>query len=593
MRRAFRKAGSIPSVPLLPTRPTVRLMAPRVVVPGVPFEVTVQLEAKKQVEIEWCDLEARGRAIHGESITPVMLPLGARLSARRVLDVGTTTFPCRLTLPVTAPRSCVAVGAGTRIAYEVIVRASIPWWPDAMGHFALQVGSAATGPVAGEARVGVSRREGPKAGQPYAEISVGSDVVEVGGVIDGNAALRDLGFSSSAHVSLRAYETRPGGNPSHVAAWTIPLQRNEAGTAWFAFRVPADLTPSLKAGSFELSYWLSVEGHSMGGARVSASVPIVIVDRGRASQKQRLVAPHVGDARLEELFVAVGEAEGASVEPGPTLVVRRGEAQARVTRELAKTGTRLSVSATYPSLSLDLHVHEPALAVLARRGRGAARRAGLSPRCVVTSRDDVQGAELVARIAPHLTRAASIDVSDTALRFVVPTPANDKASIARVVRDVRAMLDRLIEPAPMPSAIAGSTAAWVELARDLAGELSTGDASITAVTSEAEIEITTTFDAGGAASGTLVRVSPEREMRVERPLTIDRALPEALAVGAEARTLLERLARFGRVDVDERTIRVTLDAPLGPVQPTSRARETVETSLRLAASLRASAGPFR
>ncbi len=554
------------------------------------------LDAKVEVEIEWCDVTVHGFESFGEARNPLMVPLAARVCDARTLPVGTTTLPCQIELP--SHLSSSHSGPGSRIVYEVIVHASVPWWPDARAHFALNVRAPAqpAESIEGVPRICVSRLEGPLDGTPYAELSIGSDVVEVGGVIDGSVAMRDVG-SARTTISLVAYEkSRSTGASQRVGRWTIPLGAPTPGQPiTFAFGVPPDVTPTLTAGSFMIEYWLVAAASNSLRELISAPVRVRIVPKGMAGSSERVVAPHVGDARLEELFTAVGAEEGATVEPGPTLVIRRGAVVARATRELRSDGTRLAVRITYAPLHLRLEVHEPALVAFARKGRRTAKRAGLSPRCVVSARDEAQAAAFLAPLALQLTRARSIDMGDTELRYAVPSSANDRVSVGRVVREMRALVDALAAPPPLPTVLAGASAEWTELARALAGELEPGHARVVASTSEAAIDIATLFDEDGAPCGTAVSTKPTRELRIDAPITLvdENALPTSLGISAEARAALERVARFGRVSVDALEIRVTMAAPLGPTMPAARGREIVEASLRLAAALRPMTGPFR
>ncbi len=574
-------------MPLLRTRPRVRLRAPRDVVPGRPFDVAVLLDAEREVEIEWCDLALAGRLVWGEEVR-TLATLAGRVSERRVLSVGTTELPCRMTLPADAPRS--HPGPATRVVYEVSVHASIPWWPDARSEFALHVVAPPSEPVAGTPRVGVSRIEGPQAGSPYAEIAIGTDTVEVGGVIDGTFVLRDVGRVAS-RVALALYEERDG-VMTRVGAWSVALDRPGS----FAFRVPDDLTPTTRMPGLDLVYRLEGEARGRFGPVVSASLPIRLVDPGGLRGARRVVPPHVGEARLLELFTSVGAAEGARVESGPTLVVERGGVLARASRELTRDGTRLTVRVEMPSLHLGLHVHEPALAALSVQGRATARRAGLSPRCVVRARDPSQAAVLVARIAGLLRRARAIEMTDTTLRYAIATPANDRASVGRVVRDMAAIAEALALAPPMPTALVDSASAWRALAERLAGTLEPGHARVVAAGPDASVEVVTLFDDAGTPSGTLVSVRPALELRLEQPVTTDaEGIAEATAarLAPGAREALGRLARFGHVRVDAEGIRVTLDAPLGAGLAPDRASEIVAASLGLAVALRPTRGPFR
>jgi len=543
----------------------------------------VLLDAKAPVQIEWCDVRVEGTLDSGRLVEPIIVPLAARLCEHKTLPIGTSTLRGGLTLPNDAPPSLAG-----RISYSVAVHASVPWWPDMRSQFALSVASLPPErPFEGQARVGISRAEGPRAGTPYGEIAIASDVFEVGGVIDGRAAMRDMG-TASTKISLVAYERFGSLAPSRSNSWAIALP---PGSEAFALTVPSDITPTIQSSAYGLGYRLQAEARSGLLETIIASVPVRIVPRGSAKTTARLVAPHVGDVRLEELFTQVGASEGASVEAGPALVVRRGGVVGRATRELVRDGTRIAVEVTYPSLHLDLRVSEPTLIVLAPKDRRVAQRAGLGPRCAVAARDDEQASAYLATLATPLAPAKGIDMSDTTLRYFVPSPASDRTSLATIVRDMQKVVASLASPPPLPTAIAHAQDAWTELAHALDGELETGHARLVATNVHAAIEIETLFGSEGP-NGTLVVTRPTRELGLDAPFVHERGEPPA-ELSPEARGALDRLSRFGTVSVDASEIRVTLDGPLGRVVPPSRGQEVVEASLRLAAALRPSAGPFR
>jgi len=555
-------------------------------VPGATFEIGVLLDAKEPVDIEWCDVRVTGTLRYGETTEALLTPLEARLCEARQLPTGTTHLPARLALPTSVPRSHPG-----RIVYEVHVHASVPWWPDARATFALHVvGPAADAPIEGQARIGVSHTEVPPVGVPYAELSLGTDVFEVGTVIDGRVAIRDADDARTT-VALVSFEKIGERPPERSTAWSITLP---APATPFALSVPPDVTPTFETPRFALSYWIMAESMSSMLTLVRAAIPVRIVEAGRARSTTRIVAPHVGDKRLEELFAQVGAAEGAVVEPGPTLVIRRGQVEARARRELGADGTRVAVTVKYPELFLDLHVYEPALVALAPRARRVARNAGLSPRCVVVARDTEQATTFLETFAAPLARARAVDMNDTAARYAVLTAANDRASLGRVVHEIGELATQLARPVPLPEPLRLARREWEALARDLDGTLEPGHARVLASTPDATIVIATLFQPDGVPFGTSVSTRPTRELLLDAPIVlVDGPVPGSLAISPEARSALTKLLHFGRVRADRGEIRVTLDLVLGGAVPPARGREIVEASLRFASTLRTSRGPFR
>ena len=544
------------------------MRAPRDVVAGDEFDLTVLLDARVAVEIEWCDVRVEGsEAFADDRPSKVFAEVTTRVSGPRTLASGSTALPLRLKLPEWAPRS--HSGPGARVMYDVAVHASVPWWLDARAHFALHVVPPLAEPVAGVPRVVIN--------EGHCELSVGLDVVEPGGVIDGRVAFQNAG-AERVEIKLVALEMHGAAGRQH-ASWSIDL---EPGASEFAFGVPPDLTPSFASRSFELGYALTAKLRG-----TSVSVPIRVVDAERAPSRTRVLAPHVGDERFSELLATVAANEGAVVEPGGVLALRVGGAVARLSREVNARGPRMRVHLEYPPLQLGVRLGESALASVLR----LARRTPVTgiDACRIEARDLAQARPLVDRLARHVSRASSIVMSDTELRFDV-RGANDTLRITRVIADVRAIAELLGEPPPFPTELAPAAREWSDLARDLGGEIEPGHARIVVTTPDAAIEIATLFDSRGAVDGTAVIVRPSRDLPVD---TAFNAITDDARVSAETRAAFEKLAEHGRVDVRAFEIRVALSSPLGVGVPVARGREIVNAASNLARALRPSAGPFR
>lgn len=578
---------------LFPTRPRLRLRAPRRVTPGARFELLVLVDAEEALPSDFCDVRIRGREWSASSDRWVMPTLAARIAGARTFPKGTTELACRVAIPSDVPRSTAKGAHGTRVEYEVEVHLSIPWWPDARARFELTVSAASGARPVGRPRVAVSRIEGPAAGVPYAELSVGSDVVEVGGVLDGSLAVRDVG-SARTRVVLVAHEGPNDLESSRVGAWHIPIERSASGKpVRFALRIPDEATPTMRGRGFVLGYTLTAEASTALGTLVTTSMPIRVIDRGEAAESARVQAPVVGDGRIEELFVDVGLAHGATVEPGPALVVRARTAIGRIVREVSPDGTRLVVSASHPPLHLALDVHESALPLLHPDARRLARSLGLGPRCLVTCRDEAQARALFARLAPALAQATDVHLDDESLRYVLAVPANDRARIGAAIEALRGALDALETP-PFPSALERVADAWRTFAREWPAELEPGHAAMRASLGDDALEIQTILDEDGAPRGTRYALRPVRELPIESWPELER--PEqlaSLAISADARAALTQLLREGAVTLSSRELRIESRATLGLDVGLAHARDVARALARTAAQLRPASGPFR
>lgn len=578
---------------LFRTRPRIRLRAPSQVTPGARFELFVLVDAEEPVPSDFCDVRVRGREWSASVDQWVMPTLAARVAGARTFPKGTTQLACRVALPPDVPRSTAAQSHGTRVEYEVEVHLSIPWWPDARERFELSVRPATGARLAGRARVAVSRMQGPAAGVPYAELSVASDVVEVGGVLDGSLAVRDVG-SARTRVILIAHEGRSETEGVRVAAWHIPVERDPSGgPARFALRIPDEATPTMRGRTFVLGYTLTGEATSALGAVVTTSLPVTVIERGEAASSARAEAPVVGDGRLEELFVAVGREHGASVRSGPALVVQVGEAVGRITRSVSADGTRLVVSAEYPPLHLGLEVHESALGILQPDARRLARTLGLGPRCLAACRDEGQAAACFARFAGALESALDLTLGEQSLGYVLTVPPNDRERIGAAIDDLRRILGAFESP-PFPSALESAADAWRALARTWPAKLEPGHAVMLASMGDDALEIRTTLDPDGAPRGTTYTLRPMRELHIDTRPEIERAEQIAsLAIPAEARLALERLLKDGAIALSSSELRLTSGATLGREVPVEHAQELARRMARAAALLRPASGPFR
>jgi hypothetical protein len=553
-------------------------------------ELGVLLESDEEVRIDRCSLRVDGWETCGDARfrQSIFTPLVAELSGDRVLAAGTTPLPCTVAIPEDAP-STLSVGAYA-VSYEVAVHASVPWWPDAHASFALNVVRDEPAPIP-SARVVASRVEGPADGSPYAELSLAADVAEPGGVIDGAFSARNVSGARYATVSLVAYaasETRV-----RAGAWSIrvALPAVEGEMVPFAIRLADDVPPSTHARRFHLEHRIELDVRGTIRSLLQVSAPIRIVHTGKAPAGPRLLAPRVGDARLEQLYREAAAAIGAEVEPGPELVLSRGEAEARMTR--TPDGERMQVSVRFPPLGIDLHVHEASLLALAPRLLAPSSRMGVIPeRFAVHARDLAQAEAWLGGVADLLEPAERVELHDDAARLEVAV-ATQNSSELRVLSERTARLcEALSRRPPLPPQLAASAEDWRQLARELGGTLAPGCARVQGELGGARVEVVTLFDAAtGRPSGTDVSFTPADPIEVDASLYAPDD-PKQTS-GREARAALAALERLGRVRVDRSGVRVRLDAPIGPVIPVSRALEIAQAALRLVRALRPSQGPFR
>lgn len=562
----------------------------------MPFELEARLETKRDVEIEWCDIRITGYELTNVrgGVAPVMTPRVARLTEARTLHAGVTSLPVRAEIPA-GETSPTFVGLTARTVYEAHVHASVPWWPDARASFVLNVVLPRGAPAQGSPRVTSSRAGGPSDGRPYLEVSVASDLVEPGGVVEGALSIRGARGARFATVAVVVFETLTGHTATRGSAYEVRVDIADVpdgASVPFALRLPADVTPGFVGRTFRVQHWLEVVVRGSFQALASTSLPLGITPSGSVVRTARLIAPHVGDARLTALFEGIARDRGHAMEPGPTLVVHRNQLEARIERALGPDGTHLVLTAAFPSLQLGLHAHDGGLVERLFRGSVTTGEATFDAGHVVHGREREQVTRAMRALAPLLADLAGLRMTDESLTASARTHANDRASIERVVERAEAILDALVVPPPMPAVFDDVIEEWRELARWLDAPLERGHARIGATHASSRVEIVTHFEEDQPSSTSI-------EVRPEVPTTMDidvRGPEDVLALRGlppEALTLLDRLARAGAVEVRAHGTRITIGSPLVGASSPKIVRPLIETIVRLHETLKPTRGPFR
>ncbi len=242
-------------MPLLKSRPKIRLQVPNEIRVGQTFEALVLLDCRREVRIEELNVVLEGTegwrigsSNHAVSRRYSLLRLAARLSGQRVLPVGQSRFPVRIPLPGELPPSIH--GTAVRIEYELAVHASIDWWPDARAAFEIKV-------VPGEApspetatRVYSSDPAGPRGREPHVELGLASTWTRVGDVVSGSFALANVAFNRYSEVKVgltgteQAYDARSLRAERRHASYAVRIgaeQVEEGEMVPFRFRLPSDV----------------------------------------------------------------------------------------------------------------------------------------------------------------------------------------------------------------------------------------------------------------------------------------------------------------------------------------------------------------
>src|SRR5690606_22584056 len=93
---------------------------------------------------------------------------------------------------------------------------------------------------------------------------------------------------------------------------TITIPAGAAGTSVpFQFALPPTITPSFRASTHELAWWLTATSGSFFGTQVELSVPLEICDVSTSALTAKLhVAPRLSDRRITAAFDEFARTDG-------------------------------------------------------------------------------------------------------------------------------------------------------------------------------------------------------------------------------------------------------------------------------------------
>ncbi len=142
-----------------------------------------------------------------------VLRLGGSIMEGGKLPQGRFHFSCCFTVPVDAPPSYESCRA--RTSYRVVVKAAIPWWPDAEASFWVVMASPGVQFALAPPRPYSSNPYGPVGSEAHIDCSLSSDRFLVGQFLTGTVAIYNVSHNRYRKlvVSLVARETcraKPG-----------------------------------------------------------------------------------------------------------------------------------------------------------------------------------------------------------------------------------------------------------------------------------------------------------------------------------------------------------------------------------------------
>jgi hypothetical protein len=349
-------------MPFSSLTPTLRLLAPAQVSTGQVFAVTLEIETNAPMEPEWLGLTVLVEdgywppSLSQSLLAEPFEPLRARLE-RPLIPAGMSRHDAWFEIPGTHPPSYESTWAYVR--YRITARLSIPWWPDATASWPLHVTQKS---VEVAPRSAVVARNGM-------EVALESDRVAVSGVLGGRVAvLADHPAPVPVDFVLREVI-----DPHHSRTYDRVIPRARCSVVvpggsreGVAFRIAIDrtFTPTFQGRSFSRHWELACTTAGPGPleflTRHESILQIEIVESAPlAALSQSLVAPMVGDARVDGIIREVARTTGWTAEGtrlSRSFRTPQGDVHARVDWTTRGAQADFDAVATLPSLGLGLQV---------------------------------------------------------------------------------------------------------------------------------------------------------------------------------------------------------------------------------------------
>lgn len=579
------------------------LLRPGAPLPGTVLEVEARFESRSETPIDGISFELEGTE-------RLMVPRGKSRLTREHRHVhlraehppatftpGTHVYKARFQLPRELPPPYR--GRFASVDYTLSVRASIPWWPDAVGRYDVPVA-----PLPGAAGVApgvfVSRPGGAVAGELHAEMSLASTIVEPGGEVFGTVAFTNAGKERGVRLSLVAYEHVfssadfwSGGNVDELHEVQRSSFRPEGGIPAdgvplpFRFAIAPGTIPGYRGAITSLFWALEVTAERLLTSRPILRAPLTIAPPAGAQRRAAGAVPAVGRARRAQSFRHIAARAGLAYdEEGDELRGSAGSVGLRVRVEARPDGKLVTAAhLEWPSLGMRLRLGPSSWtdAFSARELKVGLDR--FDDRFHVEGRvPDQVRALLDPELCGVLQGFEEAEVTDDGALLAVRVALMDEAPLADFVARAHLaarLFHQAFERVPPPPELQPHAAAWRAFADRVGGRFEAGRGAVLDGTLSLErVEIATLWTEEGTLDAT--------ELRVPLGTRID---PDAVSPAAR------RLA--GALDAPDRKLAIsddTLTLRLSTlVTDPAEVEPLLESLVRLAHAVRGhgGAGPFR
>ncbi len=586
---------------LIKHRPNIRLMVPRVLLPGNEFCVTIVFEARRPVPVEWVDVtldgleETRvGSGQYQRRQRHHIIKLKARLAEEGKLPGGRTEYKCRFTIPRGSPPSYKGLAA--TVAYKMNVRASIPWWPDAKPSFWINVSPPPLPPAESKPLLYSTSPSGPQGRDPHMEVSLATNIFMPGDSLRGALALNNV--ADNWYHGLRAVlvgrETVTVGaqterHKPHRYQFEIPFDDPAEGQSIpFALRVPQKIPASYRSRLWRLEWSMQFCAKLRWSRDLLVEVPLTMAPRPHsdgALKRQFHAPPSVGEERTLLVWRKVAKATGMDFD-GESMNARRGEVSVTLWREhRGGEGVFVAAMMTCPDMHLDLRVERAK--GLRRLGGGLSIGDGAwDHQYYVTGRERDQVRALLGgtesdemSLVSWTKSATEIEMDDRELVFYWRDAGQSAASLERMAKhalQAAEQLERVRQRIPAPAVMSEAVAPWRDLAARLQAPLETSRMAVIGDFQGIPCRVVTAWDFD-EPTHTLLELSPPLGVSTSHRLCLEleegaepREREGSVAeLPGEARELLPRVvAGAYRLELSEEALQVFLEAPLmdpGPV----------------------------
>lgn len=609
---------------VLKKRPKMSIRTPRDVRTGGHLDVEVVLNAEKPVEVEWLrvtllgtETTCYGRGGSTATYRHTLIQLCGEVMKNENLKEGSYSRTVRFPLDVALPPSTVERQLDSaRVDYQLQVRASIPWWPDAKANFAVMIKQNGAQEVLETPLRVASRKSGARGDEPYLEISLDSSTYHPEDLIRGRVALfnveanryKALEFSLVARIERRRKTLNGTPRAKTVMrgpAWTmrVPLEDlREGGAVPFQMALPAGITPSYRSVLTGRSWALEVRAKT-GPLRADGllNVPIEITSPrlAGAARRRRMAPPSIGSDLMKEAWLRVAqELPALRVDSEGGLTGRVGEVDISVGRELrGADGVFLTAELKYSSLQLHL---DGGLVSGFRRFLGGGVEIGdpsWDKQHYLTGREPAQVEAFIQAFQGALQQAELADISDEGMCFEVRDSGMRHAPVKRlagVALEVAGRFPSARAAIPPPAALAHALPAWRRLAARLDGEVELARLAIKGRWQGQAVQVTTEHSAEGEVLHTEIALVPSLRLEVEHQLIW---LDGEVAVGDLGRLTKRAHAQFAQaikgahaLHIRSNLLTLWLLGPLANPKPIPRRFADLE---KLAGALTNRAGPYR